>query len=217
MSQFPEIKVLFLDFDGVLNSEQEVVMHRRDRKRRWFRQRVRSFLADLLLSATRRLRSSRRRMDTAIVNFAHYYLSNHCDFCPIACSNLQYLLDEIPELRIVISSTWRVYGEAYCKRVLKKNGVDSSRVIGITPYYGHTADGQKSGMSRVRGNQIQAWLNEHRELNVTRFAIVDDDSDMDHLEDFLFQTSTRMGFMFNVAYSALEFLKTGVRPEIGLR
>ena len=99
---------------------------------------------------------------------------------PISCMNLSILLDGAPDLKIVISSAWRMWGRDYCAEVLQKNGIDSSRVIDIT--------GNEQG---IRGHQIQCWLDQNP--GVTAFVIIDDESDMGHLMDKLVKTSGYVG------------------------
>jgi histidinol phosphatase-like enzyme len=60
------MKVIFLDFDGVLNSIQDSIFYSRTKGDYGFK------------------------------------------FSPLACSNIQWLLEQDPSIKIVISSTWRV-------------------------------------------------------------------------------------------------------------
>jgi len=70
--------------------------------------------------------------------------------------------------KIVVSSTWRKLPET--RRVLMKRlGYRNLRVYDWT-----TTKYWKIG--QVRGDEIQAWLDEHP--NVTNYVIVDDDADM---------------------------------------
>lgn len=137
------MKVLFLDFDGVLNNYK-------DR------------------------------------NFGE-------DFSKSSCKNLNSLLKKCPELKIVISSSWRYHGMEYCIGVLEKNGVDASSVIDVT--------GKEHG---IRGNQIQAWLDRHTE--VTAFVIVDDNSDMGELTHKLVKTNGFVGLTSKEVRLALQVL-----------
>lgn len=138
------MKVLFLDFDGVLNN---------------FTQR----------------------------NFGE-------QFSPGACKNLKALMRKVPDLKIVISSAWRMHGMEYCKEVLKKNGIDSERVIDIT--------GSEHG---IRGYQIQCWLD--RNPGVTAFVIIDDESDMGELMNKLVKTSSFIGLTEKEVSLAVDVLE----------
>lgn len=142
------MKVLFLDFDGVLNN-----YHQR--------------------------------------NFGE-------QFSPPSCAALNSVVARVPDLKIVISSAWRMHGLEYCKQVLAKNGIDSSRVIDIT--------GRENGF---RGYQIQCWLD--RNPGVTNMAIVDDESDMEELMDKLIKTNSFVGLTSDGADKIVEMLAKPIK------
>lgn len=150
------MKVLFLDFDGVLNSEQFIRM--------LYRQTKKGGLAR--------------------------------EFCPLASSNLLHIMIEVPDCKIVVSSSWRIGSSVEeLKNLLFENcDVPKDRVIDKTPYLG-----------TPRGLEIQDWLNKHPE--VTHFVIVDDDSDMEHLKDKLVQTNNRHGLMLEEADRIIKVLE----------
>lgn len=137
------MKVLFLDFDGVLNN---------------FHQR----------------------------NFGE-------QFSPPSCSALNTIVARVPDLKIVISSAWRMHGLTYCQEVLTKNGIDATRVIDVT--------GREHGL---RGYQIQCWLD--RNPGVTNMAIIDDESDMGDLMHKLVKTNSFVGLTSTGADRAVEIL-----------
>lgn len=155
------MKVLFLDIDGVLNSEQSAVYY------------------------------GRLNVENGGLN----------DFsCPIAKSNLHSILEEFPDLRIVVSSTWRL-GETLATmqgKLASYAMVKPKRVIGMTPNLR-----KEGGGSVPRGLEIQTWLDEYHIINVLglgepaveKFVIVDDDSDMAHLMDHFVKTHWRHGLM----------------------
>jgi len=206
------MKVLFLDFDGVLNSWQEAHYHHRLSKTPLLR--FRSFLYWLYYKGDKLYPKKIKRWLRWEMFF---WLSNHCDFCPIACNNLQLLLEVEPELRIVVSSTWRLNGMKIVRRVLKRNGIDVSRFIGITGTEGSVADGRNSTHldGAPRGEEIQRWLYDNQDKNVTHIVIVDDDSDMAHLKEFHVKTSTEEGFMFKKMERAKEILQ--VPYKLGMK
>jgi hypothetical protein len=90
---------------------------------------------------------------------------------------------------IVVSSTWRKYDDLMTHLHDRLENL-SARIIGTTPVLDRRTD---SGLyvAKVRGDEIQAWLDEHPEVN--RFVIVDDDSDMAHLAPHLVKTNGREG------------------------
>lgn len=226
------IKLLFLDFDGVLNSKQEVIWmwHRKELLRWKVYFFVTGWIYKLIFTPLRPL----QRMSGGALGYRFYHaifkwwllrIDDSCDFCPISCSNVQYVLDHDPDVRIVISSTWRSWGFEFCKKILKKNGIDPAKVIGRT---GGWEDG-----GNQRGDQIKGWLDRHeaylngvpkqgpwsgvdeapRELiritnGALTYAVVDDDSDMDAVRDHFVKTSSQTGFSMFDAYAVLRVLGT---------
>lgn len=120
---------------------------------------------------------------------------SHESLCPIACSNLQYVLEECPDVNLVISSTWRKFNTfEELKEKLDKCHVCADRIVGITPV----------DEDRYRGNEIQKYLSAHPE--VTDFVILDDDSDMEPFMDKLVKADSRNGFLFTDAEKVIEML-----------
>ena len=118
------MKVIFLDFDGVLNSEAS------------FRHEIR--------------RKNSRVSDTLSV---------------VACSNLQYILEQDSAVKIVISSSWRnMHSLQQLRDILSAYGITGTAVIGKTP----------SVLSGDRGHEINLWLADNP--NVTKFVVIDDDN-----------------------------------------
>lgn len=111
-----------------------------------------------------------------------------------AVKNFNHLLKEVPDLKIVISSSWRHHGISYCKRFLEGLGINPDRVVGAT--------GNEHGS---RGHQIQLFLN--REPKIKKFVILDDNSDMDHLMNKLVKTSQFIGLTEKDVQQAVELLK----------
>lgn len=146
------MKVIFLDFDGVLNSEAS------------FRMEIR--------------RKNNRVSDTLNA---------------VACSNLQYILEQDSDIKLVISSTWRlIHTLVELQNILNRYGVEAARVIGKTP----------SVMSGDRGHEIKMWIENNP--NVTKFVVLDDDSDaggavVDNKLGHFFQTTAEDGLLFKQA------------------
>jgi hypothetical protein len=126
--------------------------------------------------------------DGVIFTFGNY------DFSLVACNNFSWLLDKVPDVKIVISSSWRHLGIDQCKKTLDANGIDSKRVIDIT--------GNEPG---ERGNQVKAWLNTHPD--VTNYVIIDDNTDFTGLMDHLVKTNPHIGFTEKDIEIALDILK----------
>jgi HAD domain in Swiss Army Knife RNA repair proteins len=93
----------------------------------------------------------------------------------------------IPDLKVVLSSSWRCLDNG--REIVEKKII---RCFDVTPIL-HDLD-------LSRGHEIQAWLQEHPE--VEKYAIIDDDDHMlEHQMVNFFQTSRR----------------TGITPEVGDR
>lgn len=115
-------------------------------------------------------------------------------FSPEACKNFNDLLKQEPDVKIVISSSWRKLGIDECKRALNKNGIDSSRVIDIT---GNEPEG--------RGKEIQDWLDQHPE--VTSYVVLDDEtSDMPKLLDRVVKPDRYIGLTKEDCKKAVDIL-----------
>jgi len=120
-------------------------------------------------------------------------------FSKAAVSNLNRLLGSAPDLKVVISSAWRKHGLEFCKKLLEKNGIDSSIAIDCTDF-DNVAEG-----SIHRGVYIARWLKQHPEVN--HFVIIDDHSDMDDLSNHLVKTNSWIGITESDVSQALEILQ----------
>ena len=104
-------------------------------------------------------------------------------------------ITDATEAKIVVSSTWRVLFEfRILKAFLKRQGI-KAEVVGKTPdlvRWSRGAAASEGGilLAKQRGDEIQAWLDEHTE--VEKFIILDDDADMAHLIDRLVQPRPSM-------------------------
>lgn len=88
----------------------------------------------------------------------------------------------------VISSTWRLGRSVEQLRAILSGHGFTGEIIGCTPY------GSKGPNGYRRGYEIQEWLDKHGlACDVEKFAIVDDDSDMEHLMDRFVKTSWDTG------------------------
>lgn len=108
------------------------------------------------------------------------------EFCPIAISNLNYLLEKIPDLQIVISSTWRIGRSIQqLKDIFKSQEIDPARVINKTP----------CDKRQPRGLDIQEFMDQNG-LTPENIAILDDDSDMLHLMPRFIKTNNWNGLQW---------------------
>lgn len=121
------------------------------------------------------------------------------DFCPIAISNLEDLLTRVPELKIVISSAWRLgeTAQSIKDKYFAKFPIISERIIDVT-----------ASFSNTRGDEIEKWLKDHP--NVTNYVIMDDDNDMLYCQRNNFvHTSALHGFLYGDMLQALRILGQG--------
>ena len=112
--------------------------------------------------------------------------------------------------RVVISSTWRFGNDTLMWTCFfAALGFDIS-VMGSTPH----------DDSRIRGREIQQWLDErNREaaqsyaINwdiypIEKFVIIDDDSDMEHLMDHLYKCDGEVGLTAKIADKIIEYFNS---------
>lgn len=98
------------------------------------------------------------------------------------------------DAKIVVSSTWRrLHHHLSLVYILFLCGVEGD-VIDVTPWLG-----------KNRGFEIQKWLDDTDE-NIESFVILDDDADMEHLMDYLVQTSPECGLIEKDADKAISVL-----------
>lgn len=168
------MKVLFLDIDGVLNSHQSRhFWHNKRDQSKWENEMYESWKGTLF-----------------------EYLAQ--EFCPIAISNLEHIMREVPDLNIVVSSTWRKGNDVEAlKKIFQPFKLISQAIIDRTP-----VDPDHG----PRGVEIQQWLDKTVGIDL-KFVIVDDDGDMEHLMDHLVQTDGKVGLDLNKAEEIIRRLK----------
>lgn len=169
------MKVIFLDFDGVLNSSASFVCENRKKKRA-----VKNYYTG----------------KGGLSNKSAKQIRINQTFSEVCASNFQYILDKCPDVKVVISSTWRILHDMdWLKEKLEEYGIDSSKVIDKTP---RIIQGFRSA---PRGEEISEWLAEHPE--VTDYVILDDNSDMTvHMEKFV-QTTWLDGLTLSIAMTVI--------------
>jgi len=128
---------------------------------------------------------------------------------PVAVKRVNRLL-QATGAEVVVSSTWR-HGRslAQLRDVLAERGFVGN-VRGTTPQQPFTIG--SSGIietAKVRGQEIQAWLDAapNYGLDIESFVIIDDDSDMAHLMDRLVKTSSVNGLVDTDVDLAIEMLR----------
>lgn len=108
--------------------------------------------------------------------------------------NLQILVQETKS-KLVITSTWRKdeEGRETLLSELKKYGLDKE-VIAYTPVL----------FNEKRGKEIKEYLSRLKE--VTKFIILDDDTDMEELLQFLIKTNPQTGLTYENVQEAIKRL-----------
>ena len=141
-------KIIFLDIDGVLNSQK------------WY--------------------------DFYISNEMYKDKSKDFDLDPSAIELLNSILEEVPSVRIVVSSTWRYDIDDTIDR-LKAQGLK-------IPVIGKTSVKVHEDQYMPRGVLVKKWIDEHICSDTCNYVILDDDTDflIDQANNFI-KTSSSEG------------------------
>lgn len=169
------MKVIFLDFDGVLNSEGSFIYEDKRRER-----------------AAETGKGIKGHVNETL--------------CNVCASNFQFILDRYPEVKVVISSTWReMFTLDWLKEKLASYHIDSSRVIGVTP----------RKLSSMRGEEISMWLRDNPE--VSHYIVIDDNdwgiSEI-HGDGRFIKTTWGSGLTFDKAAEAIRKLSNRNRRKV---
>ncbi len=119
------------------------------------------------------------------------------NFSKAACNNLKKLLDEVPDLQIVICSSWRHLGLDSVKTTLDFHGIPKERIIGCT-----------GDLNGTRGDEVREWMNKNP--GVTNYVIIDDDREFPGLEDHLVRPNSFAGLTSADVKLAIDILKLPV-------
>jgi len=117
-------------------------------------------------------------------------------------------LEAVPEVGIVISSTWRLFDRlAELKAYFEEAGINPERIWDVTPDLR-----RDEGWIRHypgRNEEIEAWLSQHPQ--VSRIAIIDDIhlEQMEGLEEDFFQTVFEVGLTHEHREKIIAHLKRG--------
>lgn len=156
------MRVIFLDFDGVINSHQSATFwHNKRDQEKWENEMYKEWQGSLF-----------------------EYLAH--EFCPIALSNVEELVRRCPDVKVVVSSTWRLGNDVESlKNILSASKLVADTIIDVTPRF----------PGKPRGEEIKHWLDNHPEIE--QYVIIDDDRDMleSQKENFV-NTSALHGFQF---------------------
>jgi len=133
--------------------------------------------------------------------------SFHCAAAldPTLVARLNTLLSRAPaDTRVILSSTWR---KRLTPEEMKAILVEvcpgfCGNLVDRTPVLWRDVDGNRL----YRGDEIQVWLDEHGH-EATGMVILDDDSDMAHLGDWLIKTECEDGLQDRHVEAALALLE----------
>ena len=150
----------------------------------------------------------------------------NCDFDPKAVAALNAIIEQVPNLEFIISSTWRL-GETVesFQKILDVRGVIGARITGITPRVMILVNNGRTS-SAPRGCEIQQVLNdvaqelwpfhpgltmreeyELRKQTPYSYLILDDDGDMLYWQRKNFiQTNGHKGLQMSDVPKAIKIL-----------
>lgn len=162
---------LFLDCDGVINNWQQAI------------------------------RQGDVKRPTANTPFEADVKYMHWQTDPWNMWNLAYIMSEIADMNIIISSAWRKrYELEHFKAWVKEYSISPSRVIGATP-----RNVKLSSDMSTRGLEIQEAI---EEFKVEQFAILDDNNIGKYADSkHFFRTDAMAGLTFRDAAKLIYFLK----------
>ena len=115
-------------------------------------------------------------------------------FSKSAVKNLNEILAKAPDVKVVVSSSWRRKGLNTVKGLLKNEGVNVDGFIDITDLKDKDD----------RGHHIERYLMDHKRIE--KFAILDDHADMDKVLDHLVKINPFVGITSADVKKALDLL-----------
>ena len=113
---------------------------------------------------------------------------------------LDYIIEHLPEVKFVLSSTWR---QLYTLKEIEAMFVErlgyTPNFVGITPIHLETDSGWAT-----RGDEIQSFI-DNTDMLVDNYVIIDDDSDFKiHQLPYFVQTSWNTGLTLEHAQAVVE-------------
>lgn len=171
---------IFLDLDGVLNSTQSLLRANKATPT----ESERDFLSEL--SRTYYSGYPLEALTTDLLGIDQ------------VCVKHLNLVIEVTGAQVVVSSSWRFcHNIVGLQKLLDYRGFKGD-LVDITPV-------NLIGHDKVRGHEIQAWLDLNPEVD--RFVIIDDDSDMAHLRRYLVLVDSKVGLTEKNALEAISIVK----------
>lgn len=166
------IKVIFLDFDGVLNSSQFMTQEHEAGRLKGS-----SMMSELIDPKAVALVNEIIKKTGAVVVVSSTWRLGRIEIDPSKPINWE------------TGENLRLKTPKDLEDILKRKGFEGE-VIGLTPRLGGKERPQ-------RGDEIQDWMDEYQEEvgPISAFVILDDDSDMVHLTSKLVQTHWETGLL----------------------
>jgi hypothetical protein len=124
-----------------------------------------------------------------------------------ALENFKLIMDTVTDTFVVITSSWRYhYTLPEMKEFFDQAGISPGRIVDITPDLR-----RDEGMIKYdpgRNEEIQAWLDQHPD--VEKFAIIDDVDfeQMESLEEYFFQTKFEEGLTLDQSLKIINHLNS---------
>jgi hypothetical protein len=176
MNVMEKVKIIFLDIDGVLNSEL------------WYRKRY--------LDRKNGFTKSTKRE-----NYREHELTEFDDDCVALLSSIVVET----EAKIVISSTWRgSHSIEELQSLLDEKGF-CGEIIGVTPKYSYT-DEDGHYQSVPRGQEILGWIKKNKEIIEDYVILDDDSDMLYNQRSHFFYVDRYCGITSNLAYKIIRRL-----------
>lgn len=125
-------------------------------------------------------------IDGVLNNFATIHKHMICEekIDPKCVAQLNRIIEAVPDLKIVVSSSWRVFFSLD----------EITAALRAKGFVGSLLDRTKRLDVVGRGDEIKEWLNRHSD--VKKFAILDDETfDMGEMLGFVVKTSMKTGLL----------------------
>lgn len=164
------MKVLFLDIDGVIVTRESLLKHSENMK-------------------------EKRANGHSFDDLDAWMKAQHEQFHHVCLLNLAEIVKNCPDLKIVVTSTWRLGRSVQDLKDLFPD-IIAERIV----------DKTKASIHGFRGAEIEEWLDRHPE--VEKFVILDDDSDMTEVQkkNHFVQTTMLEGLTRNHVDDAIRIL-----------
>ena len=186
------MKVIFLDIDGVMNSE---IFYRDRHKKRWLKFGTYSWF---LKSKTQYILNGFKHRAISLVNYK--IPEKHKQF-PYLFKRLKEETDpqkwpwlvqlcRETDAKICISSVWKNHFNS------KQERINAFHLLGFEPF---TFVGITGNRRTLRGDEIKDWIDTHQPIE--SYAIIDDDCDMlpEQMKNF-FQIDSYFGLSPTICY-----------------